>query len=86
MGPPGGTPYFDCFLFLFFFFFVFFFFVVVVFGGFLYFSTHRYVKNSRTTAVKIANDSRIILRYVRNNNLMSESNYFLALESIERYS
>ena len=50
-----------------------------------YFSTHNYVKSSQTTAIKVADDSRIIFLYVRNSNLMSESN-FLALESIERYS
>ena len=54
-----------------------------LFDCFRYFSTHNYVKNSRTTAVKVANDSRIIFLYVRNSNLMSESN-FMALESIER--
>ena len=52
---------------------------------FWYFSTHNYVKSSRTTALKVASDNRIIFLYVRNCNLMSES-YFLALESIERYS
>ena len=52
---------------------------------FLCFSTHNYIKSSRTTAVKVAYDSRIIFLYVRNINLMSESN-FMALESIERYS
>ena len=56
-----------------------------LFDCFWYFSTHNYVKSSRTTAVKVANDSRIIFLYVRNINLMSESN-FMALESIERYS
>ena len=56
-----------------------------LFDCFWYLSTHNYVKSSRTTAVKIANDSRIIFLYVRNFNLMSESNY-MALESIERYS
>ena len=47
-----------------------------LFDCFWYFSTHNYVKSSRrTTAVKIANDSRIIFLYVRNSNLMSESNF-----------
>ena len=55
------------------------------FDCFLVLSTHNYVKNSQATAVKVANDSRIIFLYVRNNNLMSESNG-LALESIEHYS
>ena len=44
-----------------------------------------YFKSSRISAVKVANDNRIIFLYVRNSNLMSELN-FLALESIERYS
>ena len=56
-----------------------------LFDCFLYFSTHNYVKRSRTTAVKVANDSRIIFIYVRNINMMPESN-FMALESTERYS
>ena len=56
-----------------------------LFRLFWYFSTHNYVKSSRTTAAKVANDSRIIFLYVRNSNLMSESNV-LTLESIERYS
>ena len=56
-----------------------------LFRLFGYFSIHNYVESSRTSAVKVANDSRIIFLYVRNSNLMSESN-FLALESIERYS
>ena len=56
-----------------------------LFVYFWYFSTNNYVKISRTTAVKVANDSRIMFLYVRNSNLMSESN-FMALESIERYS
>ena len=56
-----------------------------LFDCFWYFSTHNYVKSSLTTAVKVANDSRMIFLYVCNSNLMSESN-FMALESIERYS
>ena len=55
------------------------------FDCFWYFSPHNYVKGSRTTAVKVANYIRTIFLYVRNSNLMPESN-FLALESIERYS
>ena len=50
-----------------------------------YFSTHNYVKSRRTSAVKVANESGIIFLYVRNSNLMSESN-FLASGSIKRYS
>ena len=56
-----------------------------LFDCFWYFLTHNYVKSSRTTAVKVASDSRIIFLHVRNSNLMSES-HFMALASIERYS
>ena len=37
-----------------------------LFDCFWYFSIHNYVKSSRTTAVKVANGSRIIFLYVRN--------------------
>ena len=56
---------------------------LTVFGTFRSIITSKVV--GQLPAVKVANGSRIIFLYVRNINLMSESN-FMALESIERYS